>query len=95
VKTAEHERGPDVDPDEPGTIDTSSIDRLRGFLSGLFLAPIPEATETDTCLYTNAPGDRIVIESIGRVLAVSACSGQGFQYAPAVAELVGGALDTT
>jgi sarcosine oxidase len=95
VKAAEHERGPEVAADEPGTIDTASIDRLRGFLSGLFLAPISEPAETDTCLYTNAPGDRIVIESTGRVVAVSACSGQGFQYAPAAAELVTDALDAT
>jgi sarcosine oxidase len=95
VKTAEHERGPEIAADEPGTIDAASIDRLHGFLSGLFFAPIPEAAETDTCLYTNAPGDQIVIESAGRVVAVSACSGQGFQYAPAVAELVSDALDAT
>lgn len=95
IKTAEHERGPELDPNERGAIDTASVERLRGFLSGLFVAPIPEPTVTDTCLYTNAPGDRILIGRGGRVLAVSACSGQGFQYAPAVAQLVGDALART
>ena len=95
LKAAEHERGPELAPDEAGATDQASVERLRDFLSGLFVAPIPEVAETDTCLYTNAPGDRIVIETSGRVVAVSACSGQGFQYAPAVAALVSDAVEAT
>lgn len=95
LKAAEHERGPELDPDDPGGIDQTSVERLRGFLSGLFEAPVPDVAEADTCLYTNAPRDRIVIRTAGRVVAVSACSGQGFQYAPAVAALVSDAVEAT
>ncbi len=95
LKAAEHERGPELDPDHARAIDPASVERLREFLSGLFAAPVPDTAETDTCLYTNAPGDRSVIEISGRVVAVSACSGQGFQYAPAVAALVGEAVEST
>ncbi len=95
LKAAEHERGPELDPDDPGGIDPASVERLRAFWSGLFVQPVPDVAETDTCLYTNAPGDRIVIETAARVVAVSACSGQGFQYAPAVAMLVSDAVEST
>ena len=95
LKAAEHERGPELDPDEPGAIDQASVQRLREFLSGLFVAPVANVAEAGTCLYTNAPGDRVVIETAGCVVAVSACSGQGFQYAPAVAALVSDAVEAT
>ena len=95
VKAAEHARGPEIDPDDPGTTDLESVERLRTFLAALFVVPIAAPATTDTCLYTNAPGDRIALAHRGPVVAVSACSGQGFQYAPAVAELVADAVDAT
>jgi sarcosine oxidase len=95
LKGAEHQQGPERDPDETGVVDQASVERLRDFLSGLYVAPVPNVAETDTCLYTNAPGDRIVIETAGRIVAVSACSGQGFQYAPAVAALVSDVVEAT
>jgi sarcosine oxidase len=45
---------------------------------------------TETCVYTNTPDERILIETRGAVTAVSACNGQGFQLAPAVGEMVAG-----
>ena len=95
LKAAEHERGAELDPNDAGAVDPASVERLREFLSGLVMAPVPEVAETDTCLYTNAPGDRVVIRTARRVVAVSACSGQGFQYAPAVAALVSDAVEAT
>jgi glycine/D-amino acid oxidase-like deaminating enzyme len=95
LKAAEHERGPERDPDDQGSIDRTSVERLRAFVTGLFVVPLQHVAETDTCLYTNAPGDRIVIETSERVVAVSACSGQGFQYAPAVAALVSDVVEAT
>jgi sarcosine oxidase len=45
---------------------------------------------TETCVYTNTPDERILIETKGAVTAVSACNGQGFQLAPAVGEMIAG-----
>ena len=95
LKAAEHEPGPELDPDDRGASIKRASNGYADFLSGLFVEPVPEVAETDTCLYTNAPGDRIVIETSGRVVAVSACSGQGFQYAPAVAALVSDVVEAT
>jgi glycine/D-amino acid oxidase-like deaminating enzyme len=40
------------------------------------------------------PDEGFAIERSGRVIAVSACSGQGFQYAPVVGARVAALLDT-
>ena len=37
-------------------------------------------------MYTNAPGERFVIERRGRIVIGSACNGQGFQFAPQTGE---------
>jgi sarcosine oxidase len=38
--------------------------------------------ESESCLYTNTADERFIVERHGRVIAVSACSGHGFQFAP-------------
>ena len=45
--------------------------------------------ESRVCLYTNTPDRHFLIDwvSDGRVLLVSACSGHGFKFAPAIGEL--------
>ena len=45
-----------------------------------------EPVDVQTCLYANRPDDRFAIERHGRVVAVSACSGHGFKFAPAIGE---------
>ena len=37
---------------------------------------------SEPCLYTNTADERFLVERHGRVVAVSACSGHGFQFAP-------------
>ena len=37
-------------------------------------------------MYTNAPGEQFVLERHGRIVVGSACSGQGFQFAPDTGE---------
>ena len=36
----------------------------------------------ETCLYTNTPDERFVLERRGRIVVAAACNGQGFQLAP-------------
>jgi sarcosine oxidase len=37
-------------------------------------------------MYTNTPDERFILERRGRVVAGSACNGQGFQFAPETGE---------
>jgi sarcosine oxidase len=84
LKVAEHGRGPCGDPDSPQPPDTESVGRVTRWVRGLFPAVEPTPHHTETCLYTNAPDDRFILERRGDIVFGSACSGQGFQFAPLV-----------
>jgi sarcosine oxidase len=92
LKTAEHRRGPLSDPDDAAEPDDAAIERMKEWIAETFVAPFPPPSSSDTCLYTNAPDDRFVIEREGDVVVVSACSGHAFQYAPAIGGDVADAL---
>jgi glycine/D-amino acid oxidase-like deaminating enzyme len=49
------------------------------------------AVHADVCLYTNTPDGHFIVDrhpGHGQVMLVSACSGHGFKFAPAVGEMV-------
>ena len=77
-----------VTPDE----DAAIFDLMRRFL------PFAkgEIRERSVCMYTNTPDRNFVIDRHpmhDRVVVVSACSGHGFKFAPAVAEVVADLVD--
>jgi sarcosine oxidase len=80
LKAALHARGPLTDPDEPAS--PQGVDRLVVWVGATFprleLAP----TGAETCLYTNTPDERFILERRGRIVVAAACNGQGFQMAP-------------
>ncbi|MDN3029497.1 FAD-dependent oxidoreductase [Streptomyces sp. S.PB5] len=85
VKVAEHDRGtPTKASTRTGVVDPSSRTRVGDFvrdrLPGLDPAPVAEAT----CLYTTAPNDDFVLDRIGPLVVVSACSGQGAKFTPLI-----------
>jgi sarcosine oxidase len=92
LKVAEHARGPSTEPDDTTGPETASVARLRSWLDETLSAPLGDPITVETCLYTNAPDDRFLIEREGDVVAVSACSGHAFQYAPAIGEDVAAVL---
>ncbi len=50
----------------------------------------------ETCLYTNTPDERFIVERHGRAIIGSACSGHGFKFAPSIGDrLAGLALEAT
>jgi monomeric sarcosine oxidase len=86
LKAAEHRAGPETDPDTTGRPDKSTVQRVTEWVGRLFSTVVPSPHRVETCLYTNAPGDRIIIERRGRIVVASPCSGQGFQFSPAIGE---------
>jgi sarcosine oxidase len=84
LKAAEHARGPQADPDKDGEIDGPSLVRVTDWVHRLFPTASADPHRVETCLYTNAPGEEMIIERYGRVVVASPCSGQGFQFSPAV-----------
>ncbi len=88
LKAGFHARGPAVDPDRaPGDDDGQAIERLSQWVRSRYGDLVaPEPSRVVPCMYTNAPGERFVIERRGRIVAGSACNGQGFQFAPDTGE---------
>jgi sarcosine oxidase len=84
VKVAWHRLGEVQDPDAPvRPVDDSDLAPLRECLTRRLPNALPEALATATCLYTNAPGERFILQPLPdepRVWLVSACSGHGFKF---------------
>jgi sarcosine oxidase len=92
VKLAEHHHGelatPDtlrreVSPDERAAFRALAAPYVSG------LAPMP--SDVSVCFYTNTPDEHFLIDRHPRCSAayvISACSGHGFKFAPAIGELV-------
>ena len=86
LKAALHARGPETSPaGRWEVIDTDALERVTGWAEAKFPG-LGKLTHTEACLYTNTPDERFIAEGHGPVIVSSACSGQGFQFAPATGE---------
>lgn len=90
VKLAVHHEGPTVDPDDvPRHISDDDLRPLRDHAAERLHGVRPEPVRAITCLYTNTPDERFVVDTMPGmpdVVVVSACSGHGFKFAPAVGD---------
>src|SRR4029450_2297362 len=93
LKAAVHYEGQPVDPDR---VDRKTSPDEDAQVAELLLRFMPHAEgrprESQVCLYTNTPDLHFVIDvhpaHPERVVVVSACSGHGFKFAPAIGEIV-------
>lgn len=94
VKAGVHHGGSIVDPDTvERTISMAEEARVRGLLDAWMPGAAYRVLDGSVCLYTNTPDRHFVIghhPAHDNVLLVSACSGHGFKFAPALAEIVAG-----
>ena len=83
LKAALHARGPLTDPDGPGRRPSPEvIDRLAAWVGATFPRLAVAMSAAESCLYTNTPDERFVLERRGPIVVAAACNGQGFQLAP-------------
>jgi monomeric sarcosine oxidase len=94
LKAGEHIAGPPTDPDEEGTINEASIDRLRAWVGERYPRAKPEPVSAETCLYTNTPDEHFVLKRYGRVVVGSPCSGHGFKFAPLIGQQLADLAET-
>ncbi|MBI4521604.1 MAG: N-methyl-L-tryptophan oxidase [Gemmatimonadetes bacterium] len=94
MKAGIHHEGTITNPDTvQRTVSPRDTDRL-GQLVGRFLPGATTApTRTAVCLYTNTPDQHFLIDALpasggARIVFASACSGHGFKFVPALAEIV-------
>jgi sarcosine oxidase len=92
LKAALHQAGPPAEPDgdgdgpPPQQVDAEALARTLDWVRATFPSVVGGPAATESCLYTNAPDDRFLLQRHGPVVVGSACSGRGFQFAPATAE---------
>ena len=92
LKLAEHHHGEQATPDtlrrEVSPDERAAFKALAApYVSSLASMP----SDASVCFYTNTPDEHFVVDRHprhSRVYVVSACSGHGFKFAPAIGELV-------
>jgi sarcosine oxidase len=92
VKAAWHHQGELTTADAVRrTVDASEIDAVRAVLRDFIPAAAGACVQSTVCLYTNTPDRDFLIDrhpAYPQVLLVSPCSGHGFKFAPAIADIV-------
>lgn len=85
VKIAHHQLGERHNSDLPARpVDESDLAPLRATVARRFPNLTAEVLSAHTCLYTNTPDERFLIQPLAgepRLWYVSACSGHGFKFA--------------
>ncbi|WP_326837330.1 N-methyl-L-tryptophan oxidase [Amycolatopsis rhabdoformis] len=91
VKVAFHHGGLEVDPDEiDRTVTAADVAPLGDVVARHLRGLDPVAVRAATCMYTNTPDAHFALgtpAAYRHLTVVSACSGHGFKFAPAIGEL--------
>ena len=87
-----HHLSEPVDPDRGGrTVDAHDESVLRQCVQSFFPGADGPVLRSSTCIFTNTPDEHFIIDRLPEApeaLVVSACSGHGFKFAPAIGEMV-------
>jgi sarcosine oxidase len=78
--------GEPLDPDDPPGPNPELVKLMREAVARYFPTAEIAPAAIDTCLYTDTPDRRFILERHGRIVVGSACSGHGFKFAPIVGE---------
>jgi sarcosine oxidase len=93
-KIGEHDLGtPTTAATRTGTVDPAVRIRLIEYLERWLPGLEPTPRSEITCLYTATPSEDFVVDTVGRVVVCSPCSGHGAKFAPLIGELVADEID--
>ena len=91
-KASIHHEGRAIDPDAArDAVTDAETAQVRALVERLMPDGSGKLLDRNTCLYTNTPDEHFAIgahPAHAQVTIVSACSGHGFKFAPAIGELV-------
>ena len=92
LKVAIHHDGPRADLDDlDSSVSAADIAAVAAAANALLATPLGGVRRTRACLYTNTPDRHFALGPLPadeRIVVVSACSGHGFKFAPAIGEAV-------
>lgn len=90
VKLAVHHEGARVDPDAvPREVTAADLAPLVELVALHMRGLQPQPVRAITCMYTNTPDGNFVVQPLPdspQVIVVSACSGHGYKFAPAIGD---------
>jgi sarcosine oxidase len=86
LKAGAHQAGGEAEAGTTGDPDDRLVAAITDWVARRCPRADPRPLLAETCLYTNTPDERFILERHGRVVVGSACSGHGFKFAPAVGE---------
>ena len=75
-----------TDPDEEAVADDDVVRSAAAWAARRYDLLEDAPVRAETCLYTNTPDERFIVERHGRLVIGSACSGHGFKFAPAIGD---------
>ena len=76
--------GSPADPDEEAGADHEVVRSAAAWAARRYDLVHSTPVRAETCLYTNTPDERFIVERHGRAVIGSACSGHGFKFAPVI-----------
>jgi len=92
VKVAQHQHGEATTIDEVDrSVRDDDVALVRDLVARLVPAANGELRDASICIYTNTPDELFVVDSLPdapQAVVVSACSGHGFKFVPALGEAV-------
>ncbi len=86
-----HHRRETVDPEELGDIDGMDRSILQWFGDRFLAGGTGPAMRMETCLYTNTPDERFILDthpSFPQVSVAAGFSGHGYKFCPVVGEML-------
>lgn len=92
-KIAEHTGLPTTARTRAGLVDGPSRERIVEYTKRWLPGLVPEPYAETTCLYTSTPSEDFLIDRVGPLVVVSACSGHGAKLAPTVGRLAADLVD--
>jgi sarcosine oxidase len=93
IKAGEHHTGPVTDPDDEGSVDEESVQRISKWMAQRYPNADPEPIGAETCIYTNTSDERFLFERHGPIVVGSACSGHGFKFGPLTGRMIADLAD--
>jgi len=91
IKVGVHHEGATVDPEQPDRkVGREDVEPIASYIAACLRGVDPDPARSLTCMYTNTPDEHFAIgplEGLPNLTLVSACSGHGFKFAPALGDL--------
>jgi len=76
--------GSPTNPDETAPVDEEVVRTAARWAADRYGLLDDAPAHAETCMYTNTPDERFIVERHGRLIVGSACSGHGFKFAPEI-----------